>query len=246
MKHRPISRRRGFTLVELLTVIAIIGILAGVLVPAVSYAQTIARRMAAQNSVGQIAKSYAIFSRGGAKTRNIKVGTNPDKFEANSPALFAQILARAADLNDAGLWYIGTDDELAAVTLPRQVMAGTVNNLLTAKPVSWAVVCGASASAPDSTTPLLWTRGLGEDGRWITRSPWKGRGGHIAYLDGHVEWVESLVEAEGGTPLVVYQTLPNSGQPTANYREALNPGARAFEDTLEGEVAPDSVPTTTK
>ena len=49
--------------------------------------------------------------------------------------------------------------------------------------------------------PILWTKGLQADGTWKSNSPWGGKGGHILFNDGRVEWREkTLLNLESSIP----------------------------------------------
>ena len=223
----------AFTLIELLTVIAIIGILAALLIPTVGSVLDRANQSQAANNLRQIALAYAAFANNQSTPRTI----DPDKVQ--EPYEWAAVLAEKVGLNDAALYYIGSDPAVAQFSnLPKTV--GTydaegrlIENHLIGTPVSWSFAAGISPRSPVSTTPIAWTRGLNSEGYWNRDSPWEGKGGHIAYLDGHVEWYHNLVGDDPNGKGLLVRYLDKSA--TRNIKESLNPSADILEITHAGQ-----------
>ncbi|HTB63391.1 MAG TPA: prepilin-type N-terminal cleavage/methylation domain-containing protein [Opitutales bacterium] len=233
MSIRKNTARKGFTLIELLTVITIIGILAAILIPTIGGVIKVAQKSAAQSNAHQIAQTYISYSTGSANPRTIQttdMGTGgPAAGVATDIEDVAFILAKFNQLNDASLWYVKQDEALNGVTLPKSVITGDPDAATTVaadfakvSPKSWAFVIGLSTNANASTTPVLWTYGLGHDGKWVKNSPWGGTGGHIAFLDGHVTWADNLSTAGSGISFVSYQQNSDAGTPSIDYAKAIN------------------------
>ncbi|MBW8781616.1 MAG: prepilin-type N-terminal cleavage/methylation domain-containing protein [Verrucomicrobia bacterium] len=81
------ARRRAFTLIELLTVIAIVGILAAILIPAVTQARAAANKAKSKSQLTQWATAMTSFKQEYGYYPSISAGNNKLKIDYFVPAL---------------------------------------------------------------------------------------------------------------------------------------------------------------
>ena len=124
--------------------------------------------------------------------------------------------------DDASVYLL--DGDLAKVEHEGDIAESVRDKSFPGMPFSISLVAGLSSDAPGSTTPLAWTRGLQPDGSWSFDSPFYGEGGFILFLDGHVEFHETVDGA-----LLNFETK----EPTSDIAKALPQGAKILEYEMQ-------------
>ncbi len=224
-------------MIELLTVIAIIGILAAILIPTVGRVRETARRTVDASNIRQIVQAALIYSNdfdgrlpGTAQT---KLGTNGEIDAAGTAGgavtltRYAAALARTGGLNDANLW-ISQSDQAAVSNPTLTVVLDNANprvldtNFAAGTTIhSYLTISGLTMSLP-SSTPVAFTRGLGEGGAWAASTGTAAGGvygvdgGYVGFLGGNVQFFPNL----GATAPTGKLTATNS-TPTNNIRQAI-------------------------
>lgn len=215
----PRSCRRvysAFTLIELLTVIAIIGILAAIIIPTVGSVREKAQRAVDANNLREIAKAAMIY----AADNNDRL-PDPDAASAlNAPArvfLWPGMLARAGSMTEPGMYFSKVDPAFDGV-YPAAILSPANRNTLDSsftdgRELSFEFVGGLKMSDPAST-PVAFTRGLRTDGTWdVQNGVYGDTGGYVVYLGGNVEFYPDTAVGK-----FVNST---NGQRTDNILEAL-------------------------
>ena len=217
--------KKAFTLVELLIVIAIIGLLAGLIMPNITGALRFANRATSTNAAKQILSSWIRY----------KNEVSPPMLTAKTVYDWAARLAEKVDLNEPSLWMLDFDPIVAETLSGGAIRPQTVANQIGESgtwvvnpefrkiPLSWEVANSVDPSA-SSKVPVIWTRGLKSDGNWDMNDGVYGSvGGNIGFADGHVEWFGSLRDEKTrqGVLLIYGKT-----QRTYNIADAVRGGER--------------------
>lgn len=208
------NKYAGFTLVELLVTIAIIGILAGILIPTVTGALQNTRRVAAMTNAITIADAHHTYLMDRGKS------LLPDQIKSTGD--FAALMAQYGYLETAENFF-AEDDPLGPDPIPRSLAIKGADGwkpseqFMSVDAYSVDIAVGISTHGPMGTTPFLWSRGLTTGGNWSEDGGvWGAEEGFVIFTDGHAERMQNAGEGDG-SKFVHYENRT----PTTNVLEAL-------------------------
>ena len=259
---RRVSSAAAFTLIELLTVIAIIGILAAIVIPTVGTVREKAQRAVDANNLREILKAAQIYAGDNRdQLPNPQQITN-QVLSAPQPAYrWPGILAKNKILEDPTFYFAKNDPAYNSTTQLRFIITpnaarNQMHNDFTTRSPSWSFVGGVKMSdAP--TTPVIFTRGLQANGQWSATSGVYGTtGGYIAFLGGNIAFyprIESTPQnpspfnsnnvnsTSQNKPTNILQAIPFNATATAQSARiySINPpgGAGGMVGTAAGQLA---------
>lgn len=215
MKNRisTLKSSKGFTLIEVLTVIAIIAILSAILVPTVTQMRETARKTKDINNLRQIVNASLLYASQNSERfvsptntidtagRVVPTGGTPGDIDD-----VMVTLAAGAGLNEANTWVSDSDGAGPNYRGPVPILFTDASNNVAINPrlvgagsggddgdqISYEYVTGLTTGTP-SNLPLTFSRMTSTAGAtWGQNDIYATDGGHIGFVGGSVAWFETL------------------------------------------------------
>jgi len=192
---------RGFTLIELMVVIAIIGILAGILLPVLSRARESARKTQCMSNIKQIGMGLIMYANENSETFPIDITTVPAE-----PAMRSLNLLYNTYVSDNKVFNCPSDTTVTAAT-NAGMSASTANDSFDQDECSYGYD-HLHTQADDADVALAADRPPGTPSATASSDNHSARGQNVVYVDGHVEFVNSPLagwyESDGTTRDNIY------------------------------------------
>lgn len=226
---RNAARTAAFTLIELLTVIAIIGILAAIVIPTVGSVREKAQRAVDGTNLREILKAAQVYA-----ADNQDRLPDPQHLAATFPgsqAVFRwpAILAKNKILENPEFYFARNDiasgqtaEPVPFIITPSAERNQIHSSFTTSRSPSWEFVGGVKMS-DHPMTPVIYTRGLTANGNWsATSGVYKDQGGYVAFLSGQVAFYPALSNTPPNvSPLVSNHPASTSQSHPLDVRQAI-------------------------
>tara|TARA_A100001037_G_C15068339_1_gene598165 strand:+ start:469 stop:1224 length:756 start_codon:yes stop_codon:yes gene_type:complete len=248
--NKPTNKNQGFTLIELLTVITIIGILFGIAFKGADVALTAGAKAKQSSNMRNILQAYKSYhDENGPIVEDIQeqemVNTDDDEISYSNGTNhdWAAVLADVnKEMNDATVWLSKRDKGAKKENRKHKAKyvldpAADEDNPEIDEDFQNSILCfnmfaGLEESEQDgaSGTPVMYTAGLDEQGNWSKKAPNGKSGGHIGFMDAHVEAFKKITEDD-------FVKWEDPDQETELLQEAVNgaPLGHQGEDNFDGE-----------
>jgi prepilin-type N-terminal cleavage/methylation domain-containing protein/prepilin-type processing-associated H-X9-DG protein len=201
MKIKLNLNNKGFTIVELLIVIAIIGILTGILLTAISRARESGRRTQCASNLRQISFGLIMYA-----------NENKETFPNGGATAMTDLNVLYPDYVSERKVFKCPSDNLVTVEENSNITAGDAfekdecsygydNTHSPANGPGVAIIADRPRNAAGATTPTAATNSPNHGGTTgtVAAGDDAGDGQNVGYIDGHVEWASSQEAGYSGS-----------------------------------------------